>query len=143
MMAAAPESQDRPLFLPLTRPHFEAFRNGSKTTEYRPLGARWNEQTCWVGRPVLLCSGHSTHRIHGTIIGFHRSTRISTSKPWLACYGPGKCVVACIKIQISSPPATCGEILKGCEHTTANCKCGLVGACPCQIWHDEEEVGHE
>lgn len=143
MMAPSAESQDKPLFIPLKRPYYEAFRNRSKTTEYRPLDSRWNEQTCWVGRPVLLSLGQGgDHHLPGVITGFHRSTRASATKPWIACYGPGKRLVACIKILITAPAATCAKALGGCTHAEEGL-CRLVGACPFQVWHDDKAVAHE
>lgn len=37
-----PVSEERPLFIPLKREHYERFANGTKTEEYRPHGTRWN-----------------------------------------------------------------------------------------------------
>jgi hypothetical protein len=61
----------KPFFIPLHTEHFEAFKNGSKTIEFRIYGARWNERTCTVGRVVTLSKGYGKkHRISGVVEGF-------------------------------------------------------------------------
>jgi hypothetical protein len=57
-----------PLFIPLRAEHFEAFAAWEKTTEYRAYGPRWNERTCWPGRPVVLSLGYGKrHRLIATV----------------------------------------------------------------------------
>lgn len=89
----------KPLFIPLKTEYFEAFRAGTKDTEYRWYGPRWNEKTCRRGRPVVLSKGYGKdHRIQGTITGF--AMQFMDSTDWLACYGvPG--VAACIQIRLT------------------------------------------
>lgn len=58
------------MFVPLYRQWFVAFRDGTKTEEWRRLGSRWNADTCWIGRPVTLSLGYTTTRLHGTISSF-------------------------------------------------------------------------
>jgi hypothetical protein len=48
----------KPLFIPLKREYFEAFAANKKTVEIRKYGPRWNERTCFQGRPVLLSLGY-------------------------------------------------------------------------------------
>lgn len=86
------------LFIPLRGEHFERFADGTKDTEFRRYGLRWNEEVCRIGRPVVLSNGYGNHRrMTGTIIGFER--RIVDSPEWISCYGePG--MAACIKIKI-------------------------------------------
>jgi hypothetical protein len=48
---------ERPLFIPLRREFFEAFRDGRKVEEFRVHGARWNKKTCRVGRKVIRSLG--------------------------------------------------------------------------------------
>lgn len=92
---------EKPLFIPLKREYFEAFLEGRKTIEYRPFGARWNEKTCIVGRPVLLSLGYGKqHRLQGRITRLVKSLAASKTASWIACYGPGPCVVACIHIEV-------------------------------------------
>jgi len=59
---------ERPLFVPLYGEHFDNFASGKKTFEYRQHGARWNETTCRVGRPVILSRGYSGPRLKATIV---------------------------------------------------------------------------
>lgn len=86
------------LFVPLKTEYYEAFRDGSKTVEYRKYGPGWNERTCRVGRLVVLSKGYGkAHRMNGVITGF--SKRRMSSRAWLDCYGtPG--TAACIHIKV-------------------------------------------
>lgn len=47
-----------PLFIPLRKEYYTAFLDGSKDTEMRPFGKRWNNKTCYPGRPVTLSMGY-------------------------------------------------------------------------------------
>ena len=47
-------SDSKPLFVPLKTQYYEAFVAGTKDTEYRKHGPRWNADTCKVGREVTL-----------------------------------------------------------------------------------------
>lgn len=59
---------DKPLFIPLNAKHYEAFEDGSKITEYRLNGKRWNRKTCYTGRAATLSKGYGKkHRMHGTV----------------------------------------------------------------------------
>lgn len=79
---------EKPLFIPLKREFFDAFKTGAKTTEFRQYGPRWNERTCRVGRPVVISLGYGKqNRLHGVIEGFSRSKEPTRSAAWLACYG--------------------------------------------------------
>lgn len=49
---------DKPLFLPLNAEYFDAFMDGSKDTEYRLNGPRWNAKTCIPERQILLSRGY-------------------------------------------------------------------------------------
>jgi hypothetical protein len=60
--------RERPLFVPLYGEHFDNFARGTKTFEYRQYGARWNEQTCWIGRPVILSRGYSGPRLRSSVV---------------------------------------------------------------------------
>lgn len=95
-----------PLFIPLKREYFEAFKSGSKTEELRRYGPRWNERTCLVGRPVTLSLGYGkAHRLTGTIERFkkqHGSTFGSTYKAdILAVFGTLDIEIACISITMT------------------------------------------
>ena len=63
---------DRPLFVPLKTRYFRAFEDGSKTIEYRRYGARWNERTAWIGRPVTLSHGYSADRLYAHVVSVQR-----------------------------------------------------------------------
>ena len=88
----------KPLFIALRSEYFYAFRNKSKTEEFRKYGRGWNEKTCELGRAVVLSKGYGKGcRIHGVITGFEK--REMSSPEWLACYGkPG--IAACIRIEV-------------------------------------------
>lgn len=93
----------KPLFIPLKREYFEAFKAGTKVEEFRPWGARWNAHTCPVGRPVTLSLGYGkAHRLSGTITGFEVRHEPTTTPAWIDCYGPAceHLHAACIRIRI-------------------------------------------
>lgn len=48
----------KPLFIPLCAKYYDAFVDGNKDTEYRILGPRWNEKTCFQTREVVLSRGY-------------------------------------------------------------------------------------
>lgn len=94
----------KPLFIPLKREWFEAFRTGLKTVEYRPHGPRWNERTCWVGRPVVLSLGYGkAHRLTGRITEFWASE--ARTPAFVSIYGHDR-IMACIRIDLDSLPST-------------------------------------
>ena len=53
---------DKPLFIPLKTEYFEAFESGEKEAEIRRYGARWNTDTCYAGRRVVLSCGYGKAR---------------------------------------------------------------------------------
>lgn len=57
-----------PLFIPLKTEYFNAFADGSKTTEYRRYGPRWHEGTITPGRLVTLSKGYSGARLKGRVV---------------------------------------------------------------------------
>jgi len=65
----------RPLFIPLRRQWFDAFRDGSKRIEWRAYGPRWNRQTAFRGRHITLSLGYSGARLLGTILRTRRVAR--------------------------------------------------------------------
>lgn len=97
------QSEEKPMFIPLKREHFEAFASGIKTEEFRVYGPRWNETKCRVGRAVVLSLGYSTpHRIRGTIVSF-RTEDDPTHRPgWVDCYGTEIRKAACIGISLET-----------------------------------------
>lgn len=93
----------KPLFIPLKREYFEAFRAGEKSTEYRPWGPRWNDKTCPVGRRVTLSLGYGkSHRLYGTVTSIEADFLPSKFPGWTACYGTKHDVAACIGIKLDS-----------------------------------------
>lgn len=91
----------RALFIPLKGKYFDAFANGTKTTEYRLRGPRWNAETCRIGRRVVLSRGYGKkHRLNGIITGFHHDTLPAKIPGWIECYGMGAGDAACITISI-------------------------------------------
>lgn len=101
-LAPRPDDGTKPLFIPLRREYFEEFRDGSKDTEYRLHGARWNERTCRVGRPVVLSLGYGKrHRLTGTVSSFHQSTDLTPA--FVACYPDAVLpIMACIGIKLAA-----------------------------------------
>jgi hypothetical protein len=87
------------LFIPLKTEFFEAFRDGTKDTEFRPYGPRWNERTCAIGRPVVLSKGYGkAHRLIARIVEFTTSEEPTKTEAWRECYGDKEGLVACIKV---------------------------------------------
>lgn len=103
----------KPLFLPLKAAFFDAFVDGSKTIEYRLYGARWNEGTCKVGRPVLLSRGYGKRsRRWGQIEEFYTSHDVTESSAFRSCYpfAMEGAVAACIKIKLTGDfRSPCGD----------------------------------
>lgn len=60
----------KPLFIPLRTEWFRQFEDGSKDTEYRAYGPRWNEKTCWVGRKATISHGYNGKRLQRQVTGF-------------------------------------------------------------------------
>ncbi len=99
------EPVERPLFIPLKAEYFDAFAKGTKRTEYRRRGPRWNADTCRIGRRVVLSRGYGKRaRLSGTITGFHYDTLPSKLPGWVECYGAHGGDAACIGITLDAPP---------------------------------------
>lgn len=97
-------TERKPLFLPLNSEYYDAFADGSKTTEYRQVGGPWNEDTCTPGRRITLSKGYGKQsRMSGVITKFQR--RRVTSLSYAArravetLYGPVK-EIAAISIDV-------------------------------------------
>lgn len=90
-----------PLFLPLRRQYFQAFKDGTKTVEYRLYGKRWNEKLCTLGRAVWLSNGYgAADRMDGVITSFWTTDR--PPPEWVAIYGePAGRLAACIEIKVT------------------------------------------
>lgn len=63
---------EKALFIPLCTKWFRQFEAGTKDTEYRAYGPRWNERTCRVGREAVLSHGYSGKRLRRTVTGFKK-----------------------------------------------------------------------
>ena len=90
------------LFIPLKREFFEGFAARLKRCEYRKYGPRWNERTCFVGRPVVLSLGYGKqNRIEGVIEEVLKVVRVDRVPGWETCYGnhPGPAMGIRIKLQ--------------------------------------------
>lgn len=84
----------KPLFIPLKTEHYEAFKSGLKTREIRLYG-RWNKDTCFFGRPVILSKGYGTYdRMTGRIVSFTSASFSQLGhkeqEDFLACFGEEK-----------------------------------------------------
>lgn len=91
-----------PLFIPLKAVYFDQFKAGTKDTEYRQSGPRWNLETCEIGRRVVLSRGYGKHhRLTGVIEGFHFDHLPARIPGFLDCYPSGG-VAACIKIKLDT-----------------------------------------
>jgi hypothetical protein len=93
----------KPLFIPLKTIYFNKFADGTKTTELRAYGPRWNERTCIVGRAVTLSHGYGKHRrLQGVITAFQTAVVTATSidSEWRQVYGDRTGLVACICIKL-------------------------------------------
>ena len=78
----------KPLFIPLKKPYFLAFADGSKRAEYRVYGPRWNERTCWPGRLATLSCGYSGARISARVASF-RTVVSCESEALVEFFGKG------------------------------------------------------
>lgn len=93
----------KPLFIPLKKEYFLDFKDGWKDEEFRLYGHRWNEKTCFPGRPVVLSLGYGKlRRLRGKVKAFkkQRADEIwsGDQEDVLACYGTLDVELACIKI---------------------------------------------
>lgn len=96
-------NSDKPLFIPLNTKYYEAFEDGSKDTEYRIHGPRWNRVTCWEGRAVTLSKGYGKkNRLHGVIKHLWTTNSISLNLDIQMVieeiYGKGTHEIICIEV---------------------------------------------
>lgn len=99
---------NKPLFIPLKSEYYEAFKDGSKRDELRLYGPRWNEETCAVGRPVVLSKGYGKqNRMSGKVDAFKKQHGSLFGKTYkasiLACYGTLDVNIAVITIYDPKP----------------------------------------
>lgn len=92
------------LFIPLKREYYEKFESGEKWVELRPYGKRWNEHTCFEGRPVVLSLGYGKkHRLTGVVVSFFTSAHATFREDWQKIYGNKYDRAACIEIGYLKP----------------------------------------
>jgi len=102
----------KPLFIPLKTEFFEAFANGTKDTEYRRYGPRWNERTCAIGREVVLSHGYGKKRRLSAVVVAHEAVYaaflpVDVLSAWVKCYGEPKGVASCIRVVLMGPNVKC------------------------------------
>ena len=66
---------EKALFIPLRTQWFREFDAGTKDTEYRAYGPRWNERTCRVGRKATISHGYSGKRLERVVAAFTKLPR--------------------------------------------------------------------
>lgn len=96
----------KPLFIPLNTKHYEAFEDGSKDTEYRLHGKRWNEVCVWKGRAVTLSKGYGKkNRLYGVVrdvwVTNSVSLRPDVQEAIKEIYGEGIHEIFCIGVKLS------------------------------------------
>lgn len=94
---------DKPLFIPLNTEYYEAFKDGSKSVEYRLCGKRWHKGTCYTGRAVTLSKGYGKKdRLSGFITGVRirqaHELPVDVSEAIHEIYGEGNHSMICIGI---------------------------------------------
>ena len=99
-----PELMVKPLFIPLKTEYYEAFERGDKTEELRLYGHRWNFDTCYPGREVVLSKGYGKQsRMKGVIwkIKKQRGNTFGSTytKSIKAIYGSLDVNIICISIR--------------------------------------------
>lgn len=91
-------AKQKPLFLPLRKVYFEAFKNGEKLIEYRKLGKRWNPTRIRPGRAVTLSCGYSGERLEGRIRMIWMDDDPELLPGFTECYGTEKATAFCMRI---------------------------------------------
>lgn len=99
------------MFIPLKSEFYDAFKVGTKTTEYRIYGPRWNERTCRVGRAVVLSKGYGKqNRLQGEVTAFEVSRKPTRTSAWRKCYGSRSVRAACITVAVRA--GVCIDVMK-------------------------------
>lgn len=97
-------SMQKPLFIPLKTEWFRQFEAGTKDTEYRAYGPRWNENTCRIGRKAIVSHGYSGKRLERVVVGFQKVPRIQAPDVARHIYPDAAFIAA-----IHTAPALFGE----------------------------------
>ena len=93
-------ANEKPLWIHLKVEFFEKFERREKDTEYRRRGPRWNDETCRIGRRVVLTRAYRQPHLTGVIVGFHYDTIPNRMPDWVKFYGRDAGDAACIKIKL-------------------------------------------
>ena len=93
-------NQVKPLFVPLKTQYYEEFVAGVKDTEYRKYGRGWNENTCIIGREVIISNGYGKYRRSRGVIRSFEVIDSSTIPSAREVYGPVKIELAAIGIDL-------------------------------------------
>lgn len=102
----------KPLFVPLKKEYYEAFKEqlkadcsyeamptSVKTEEFRKYGRTWTEKNCIVGRPVVLSCGYGkANRMLGVVRSFR--TTYDFSNAYLQIYGSTEEPMAAVGIEV-------------------------------------------
>ena len=102
---AAKGAKEKALFIPLMKCYFEEFEAGSKKVEVRKFGARWNYETCWVGRAVVLSCGYGKkRRLKGKIVSVWVTTDLKDLPDLSAIYSGPVGEIILIEIKLDASP---------------------------------------
>ncbi|UDQ96844.1 hypothetical protein AAEX28_07235 [Lentisphaerota bacterium WC36G] len=90
----------KPLFVPLKKQFFEAFKSGEKTAEYRKISNNFNLKTCKIGRKVTLAKGYTKERLSGIIKSVEICHKPNSLPGWVECYGENEPKAIIINIEV-------------------------------------------
>lgn len=89
----------KPLFIPLRTEFYRAFEAGDKVFEYRAYGPRWNERTCFVGRPAVLSHGYGKRQRMKKMVHGFKVLASSDAPPAARSIYPNKRLIARIELR--------------------------------------------
>jgi len=95
-------NEEKPKFIAVKAEYFRAFKDGSKTVEWRKFGPGYNERTLWIGRAITISNGYSGARLHGTITALDFMPARLVSKEALLYYAPSDTLVG-IHVKLRHP----------------------------------------
>lgn len=103
----------KPIFIPLKREYYNAFKSGHKQIEYRRVGGQFTKANCTPGREVTLSLGYgSRNRIKGTVLRSWIEHHEHPTGPIADCYGTEPIDILAIQILVDrdcSYRARCGS----------------------------------
>lgn len=86
--------KDKPLFFPLKKQWFLAFKNGEKDTEFRLYGKRWNVERCYPGREAVLSNGYGKwDRLNAVVVSSEKVINENTDAEGIYPKGAELCAV--------------------------------------------------